>query len=168
MLFFWNDGLIGAPKITLPGSLTIRLRKRIPEFATTRFTAISDHERDNLACLPAERKPNPALLCFLAHKGPEFIQFERDTTRIARHCRNKRLCERLQTLGFFLTSQSQYYAQYRTFVLIRVSYCALDRLGGSFLAVLLNKPLYRDFHGFAGDRFDRNTSAYRLEQYRIL
>ena len=168
MLFVGNNGLIGAPKIRITGSLTIRLWKRLPEFATGDFATIPDHECDNLTSLPAERKPNPALFCFLAHKRPEFIQLECDTTRIARNRWNKSLCERLQRLDFFLTSQSPYYAQHRTSVPIRVSYYVLDRLAGSFLAVLLNRPLYRDFHGFAGDRFDRGTFASRLGQYRIL
>jgi hypothetical protein len=94
-----------------------------------------------LKCFPAEREPYPALIDFLLHKRPEFIQFECNATRITRNRWNKRLFKRLQTLGFFLANQSPYFAQRRTFVPIRVSYCALDRLGGSFPAVLLNRRL---------------------------
>ncbi len=168
MLLFRDNRLIGAPEISITRSTTIDRRKRLPEFPTGGFAAISDHERHNLACLSAERKPNPALFGFLAHKRPEFIQFKRDTPGIARNCRNQCLCECRQTLGFFLTSQSPYCAQHRTFVPIRVSYCALDRHGGSFLAVLLNRPLYRDYRDFADDSSDRSTSACRWGQYRIL
>jgi hypothetical protein len=168
MLLFRDNRLVGAPEISITGSTTIHLWKRLPEFPTASFAAISDHERHNLACLPAERKPNPALLCFLADKGPEFIQFECDATQITWDCWDQRLCERDQTLGFFLTSQSPYCAQHRTFVPIRASYCALDKRGGWFLAVDLNMPLCQDCRGFADDRFDRSTSACRWGQYRIL
>jgi hypothetical protein len=141
MLLIGNNRLIGTPKITLTGSLTICLRKPFPQFAAAGFAAISDHERDNLAGLPAERKPNPALLSFLPHKRPDFIQFERDTTRIVRNGWNKCLCEGLQALGFFLASQSPYFAQHRTFVPNHVSCYALDRLGESLLADVPNRRL---------------------------
>jgi hypothetical protein len=104
MLLFRNDGLIRAPEIRITGSITILRRKCVLEFPTGGFAPITNHERDNLACLPTERKPNPTLICFPAYKGPEFIQFKRDTTGIARNCRNECLCELRQTLGFFLTS----------------------------------------------------------------
>jgi len=168
MLLFRNNRLIRAPEISIASSTSIHLWKRIPEFPAGRFAAISDHECDNLACLPAESKPNPALICFLADKGPELIQFKRDATGIARNCWNQCLCERCQTLGFFLTSQSRYCAQHRTFVPIRAGYCALDRHAGSFLAVPLNMPSYQDCLDFADGRSGRDTSACRSGQYRIL
>ena len=168
MLFFRDNRLIGVPEICITGSTVICLRKRVPEFPAADFAAISNHERGNLACFSAESKPNPALICFLADKGPEFIQFKRDATRIARNCRNQCLCERGQTLGFFLTSQSPYCAQHRTFVPIRASYCALDRHAGSFLAVPPNMLSYQGCLDFAGGRSDKGTSACRSGQYRIL
>jgi hypothetical protein len=54
------------------------------------------------------------------------------------------------------------------FALIRASYYALDRREGSFLAVVLNMPLYQDCPDFAGDSSGRGTSVYRSGQYRIL
>ena len=68
MLFIGNNRLIGAPKIRITRSLTIRVWKRLPEVPTGGFAAISDLERDNLARFPAEREPNPALFWFLLHK----------------------------------------------------------------------------------------------------
>jgi hypothetical protein len=94
MLLFRDNGLIGAPEISITGSMTIYLWKRVPEFPTGGFAPISDHERDDLARLATESKPNPALIGFLTHKGPEFIQFKRDATGIARNCRNQCLSER--------------------------------------------------------------------------
>lgn len=101
MLLFRDNRLIGAPEISITGSTTIHRWKRLPEFLTGGFAAISDHERHNLACLPTERKPNPALFCFLADKGPEFIQLERDATQITWDCWDQRLLSLTQTLGFF-------------------------------------------------------------------
>jgi hypothetical protein len=168
MLLFRNDGLIRAPEISITGSTTILRRKCVPELLAGGFAPIADHERDNLACFPAEGKPHPALVCFLAHKRPEFIQLKRDATRITWNCRNQCLCELCQTLGFFLTSQSPYCAQHRTSVPIRASYCALDRHGGWFLAVDLNMRYCQDYRDFADDSRDRSTSACRWGQYRIL
>ena len=168
VLFFRDNRLIGAPEICITGSTTICLWKRVPEFLTGDFAAISNHKPDNLARFSAESQPNPALLCFLADKRPEFIQFKRDATRIARNCWNQCLRERCQTLGFFLASQSQYYEQHRTFVPIRASYCAPDRRAGSFLAVVLNMLSYQGCLDFAAGRSDRGIFACHSGQYRIL
>ena len=168
MVLFGNNRLIGTPEIRIADTTVIYRRKRLPEFLTGRFAAISDHERNNLACFPTESKPYPALICLLAHKRPDFIQFKQNATEIARNCRNQRLCQRRQRLDFFLTSQSQYCEQHRTFVPIHASYCALDRHVGLFLAVPLNRLSYRDCPDFVGGRSGRDTSACRSGQYHIL
>ena len=93
MLFLWDNRLIGAPEISIAGTTTIRLRKRVPEFLARRFAAITTHKRNNLACFATKRKPNPALICFCAYKGPKLVQFKRETTGIAWNCRNKCVCQ---------------------------------------------------------------------------
>ena len=93
MLFLWDYRLIGAPEISIADTAAIYLWKSIPEFLARRFAAITTHKRNNLACFATKRKPNPALICFCAYKGPKLIQFKREATGITRNCRNKCLCE---------------------------------------------------------------------------
>lgn len=57
-------------------SLMRNHRDGLPEQATGRFTAITDDKGDDLSRSAAHRRPEPAFVGLLEHKGPDFIKFK--------------------------------------------------------------------------------------------
>jgi hypothetical protein len=167
MLFEWNNALICRPEICITDTTPIASWYRTPEFSTGHFTPITQGKRHDLPSFPAQREPYPALIRFLANKGPEFITFEGDATRIVRLRREKRLLEWRQLVGFFLTSKLPSGAQRRTSVPIHASCCVPDRREGFPLFVPPNSQHCSDFRDFVGHRYYNGTSVFRSAQYHI-
>jgi hypothetical protein len=71
-----KNRLIRFPEITVAVTITIGLRKALPEAATRLFTVVANDKGHDLARAPAQRGPQPAFLLALAYKRPGFIQFK--------------------------------------------------------------------------------------------
>jgi hypothetical protein len=167
MLFGRNNALICAPEICIADTTSIARRYRTPELLTSRFTPIAQNKRYDLPSFSTQCKPYPGLIGFLTDKRPKLITFERDGTRILRLRWNKRLFQRRQLVGFFLTSRSPSHVQHRTCVPIHASCCALDRHEGFPLFAPPNSRRCSDFHDFAVRMCYNVTSAFRSARYHI-
>ena len=71
-----KNTLISTPEITKRETPFVGQWNAMPELQTTGFTAVADEVGDNLPRAAAQRDPNPALVGFLEHKRPQFIQFQ--------------------------------------------------------------------------------------------
>jgi hypothetical protein len=67
---------VSLPKITERVAARVGARNASPEVQTTGFAAVTDEVRHNLAGAAAQRPPYPALIGFLEHKRPQFVQFQ--------------------------------------------------------------------------------------------
>jgi len=73
----WSSGItarIRFPEIGEAVTWTIRRGNGFPQPATGCLAAISDRVGHHLSRFAAQRNPDPRLVCFLQHKGPQLIQ----------------------------------------------------------------------------------------------
>ena len=101
VLLFWNDGLIGLPKIAGAVSCSIGRWNGFPQATTRLFAAISHCVSDDLPRLATQSDPDPGLIGLFEHKGPEFIQFQHRRLRIVGIRLNQRFAQGWQFGGFF-------------------------------------------------------------------
>ena len=76
MGFGWKNKRIGLPEIAVRMTTPVSQWNALPEATTGSLTAVTDHKGNHLASTPTKRNPQPAFGLALAHKRPEFIQFE--------------------------------------------------------------------------------------------
>jgi hypothetical protein len=67
---------ISFPEVTERVTMAISSRNGLPQFTTSLLAAVTDSERNDLACTAAHDCPNPAFLALGSHKGPYFIEFK--------------------------------------------------------------------------------------------
>ncbi len=70
VLLFWNDGLIGLPKIRVAVSCSIGGWNDFLQATTRLLAAISHCVSDHLPRLAAQGDPDPGLSRLFEHKGP--------------------------------------------------------------------------------------------------
>jgi hypothetical protein len=68
MLLVWNNCRIGLPEVSITGPGSVPFRDSLPEFTARRFTAITNHIRNDLTGFATEGNPYPGLLGFLEDK----------------------------------------------------------------------------------------------------
>jgi hypothetical protein len=89
----------GEPEVAATGATTIVGRDAHPQGAGALRRAISHEESDDLAGLPTQGNPHPALVGFGADKAPEFVQLQ----HVAFFGGQQRLAQWRQLGGFFST-----------------------------------------------------------------
>ena len=79
--FLRENFLIGFPEITVGDTTAILDWNFVPQAATGRFTAITDHKGDDLSGSTAHDRPQPAFIEFFEYKTPGLVVFE-DVVRL--------------------------------------------------------------------------------------
>jgi hypothetical protein len=167
MLLGRNHAVICRPEICIADTTPIAGWYRTPELSAGRRAPITQDECHDLSSFPAQCEPYPGLIGFLANKRPELIALECNAARIVWLRRNKRLLERRQLLGFFLTSGALSRAKHRTYVPIHASCCVPDRHAGFPLFVPRNSQRCWGFRDFAVHTRHNDTFVFRSAQYHI-
>ncbi len=103
MLRCRDDVAISLPEIRVAVRRAIGCRDALPELTASRFRAVADDISHDLARAPRERDPNPALAALLAHKRPEFVQFQLCGRRVIRCWLNQCRAQVGELSRFFLS-----------------------------------------------------------------
>ena len=161
MLLLWNDCLVGFPKVGIAMPSTIGLRNGFPQCAAGLFASIAYCIGHHLSRLSTQRYPDPRFIGLLQHKGPQFIQFQDRRICIIGIRRYQRFAQGWQLFCFFLSMRSLKYVILQMFSQSLVNCFALHRLAGFLPAVLLDRHVASDFHGFAAYMPYSDISAFR-------
>jgi len=77
MAFGRQHSRICLPKIGVAHStLAIHGRERLPQQSRSGSSALAQGHTDNLATVPIERQPQPALVSLAANEGPQFVTLD--------------------------------------------------------------------------------------------
>jgi hypothetical protein len=68
MRLFWENLLIGIPKIAKALTNSITFWNLLPKFSASSFAAVSNHEGYDLACAATHKGSNPTFIGFLTHE----------------------------------------------------------------------------------------------------
>lgn len=107
MGFFWEDCLIGLPKVTITGALTKCGRDAMPQPSAGAFTMIANHKGQNVTSPSQQDRPEPTFVDPFSDKAPRFIDFQ-DVIRLGNW---KRLFQRRQRLDFFLIQAARVFRE---------------------------------------------------------
>jgi len=76
MLLGGDDLPIRLPEVAVAMPALISLRHPLPQLAATLFAPVADVVGDHLACLAAQRQPDPAFLRLFEDERPQLVQFQ--------------------------------------------------------------------------------------------
>src|SRR5260370_38660049 len=94
MGFYWEDVLIGCPKITERMAVLVFIGDSLPQTKACCFAAVANGKCYDLACPSAHRCPQPLWASFFQHKTPHLILIK----NVILGCWQSRRCYRGQFL----------------------------------------------------------------------